>query len=43
MDGVADADTRDRTEQGALRVSQDPGAAEPRGLGCWEASSISAV
>lgn len=32
MDGVADADTRDRTEQGALLISKDPGAAEPRRL-----------
>src|SRR5271170_3391079 len=43
MDGVADADTRDRTEQSALRISQDPCAAEPRRLGCWEASGVSAV
>src|ERR1700733_8526477 len=43
MDGVADEDTRDRTEQGALRVSQDPRAAEPRRLECWEASGVSAV
>ena len=42
MDGVADEDTRDRTEQGALRVSQDPRAAEPRRLECWEASGVSA-
>src|ERR1700732_1304051 len=43
MDGVADADTRGRTEPSALRVSQDPRAAEPRRLGCWEASGVSAV
>src|ERR1700716_1456455 len=43
MDGVADADTRDRTEQGALRVPQDPRAAEPRGLERREASGVSAV
>src|SRR5271168_6694 len=43
MDGVADADTRDRTEQSALRVSQDPRAAEPRRLGCWQVPGISVV
>src|SRR5271170_3829679 len=43
MDGVADANTRDRTEQSALRVSQDPRAAESRGLGCWEVFGISVV
>src|SRR5271169_814219 len=43
MDGITDADTRDSTEQSALRISQDPRAAEPRGLGGWEASGVSAV
>ena len=43
MDGVADADTGDRTEQSALRISQDPRTVEPRRLECWEASGISAV
>jgi transposase InsO family protein len=43
MDRVTDEDTRDRTEQGALRVSQDPRAAEPPRLGCWEASGASAL
>ena len=35
MDGIADADTGDRTEQSALRIPQDPRAAEPRGLEGW--------
>src|SRR5664279_190490 len=43
MVGTADADTRDRTEQSALRISQDPRAAEPRGLEGWKASGVSAV
>ncbi len=43
MDRVADADTGDRTEQSALRVSQDPRAAEPRGLERGEISGVSAV
>lgn len=43
MDGVTDADTRDRTEQSALRVSQDPRAVKPRRLECWKISGISAV
>ena len=35
MDGTADADAGDRTEPGALRIPQDPRAAEPRGLARW--------
>ena len=38
MDGAANEDTRDRTEQGAIWVSQNPHAAEPRRLECWEIS-----
>ena len=43
MDGATDADTRDRTEQGALRVSQDPRAVEPRGLECGQVPGVSVV
>ena len=43
MDGASDADTRDRPEQGALRVSQDPRTAQPRGLGCGEVSGVPVV
>src|SRR5271154_5635656 len=43
MDGVADADTRDRPEPSALRIPQDPRAVEPRGLGCREVPGVSAV
>jgi putative transposase len=33
MDGTANTDSGDRPSQSALRVSKDPGAAEPGGLG----------
>src|SRR5665213_533534 len=43
LDRAEDADTRDRTEQSALRLPQDPCAAEPRGLEGRQVSGVSAV
>src|ERR1035441_1360749 len=40
---VADADPRDRSVESALRIQEDPGTVEPRGLECWQVSGIPAV